>query len=464
MTNIVATGISNNITAAEKATISTNIDLNRGVREYDAYIASILDKATLDLNFVKNEHKVYEAFGPVNKLITDAITTARNSTALYNSPVAAGVSAAINIPRIDYDPLTGAPLGLLVEEARTNLALQSRDFTTTWLQNPTASVAVTANATTAFDGTLTADKVIEEDTANTFHDLYQSANVTAATTYTFSMFVKAAERTKGSLAFGSGAAFTTERRCVFDLVAKTAIPNAGATAGIQEYPNGWFLIWITATADATGAATYYIRLYDATGAVTYPGVVNSGLFISDAQLEAGSYPSTRILTTTIALNRLVDIMSRTLPASNQGTIICLAAGGTPTLGVNQAAFAFTDGTSNNRVVLRRNNATGGTQYLVISGGVNVAQVNTTQKPVGQVNAFGISWKLDKFLASEDGITVMNDVSGAAPVNLTQLGIGSSGPAFAGAETLNGTIKRLVYIPQALNETEINAITLWLRSQ
>ena len=151
MTNIVATGISSKLTAVEKTALRTNIDVDKGTKDYNAYINSILDKATLDLNFAKNEHKVYEAFGPVNKIITDAITTARNSTALYNSPVAAGVSAAINIPRIDYDPLTGVPLGLLVEEARTNLALQSRDFATTWLQNPTASVAVTANATTAFD-------------------------------------------------------------------------------------------------------------------------------------------------------------------------------------------------------------------------------------------------------------------------------------------------------------------------
>ena len=41
----------------------------------------------------------------------------------------AGLIVASTTPRFDYDPVTLAPLGLLVEEARTNLLLRSSEFT-----------------------------------------------------------------------------------------------------------------------------------------------------------------------------------------------------------------------------------------------------------------------------------------------------------------------------------------------
>src|SRR5690606_28444125 len=62
-----------------------------------------------------------------------------------------------NNPRKDHHPITRAVRGLLVEEARTNLCLQSEDYATTW--TPT-NVTIGANETIAPDGTVTADKLI----------------------------------------------------------------------------------------------------------------------------------------------------------------------------------------------------------------------------------------------------------------------------------------------------------------
>jgi hypothetical protein len=74
-------------------------------------------------------------------------------------PYVATTSAAYYGPRFDYNPVTLAPLGLLIEEARTNLALYSAQFDDAWWAKIGATI--TANTTTAPDGTAGADKLVE---------------------------------------------------------------------------------------------------------------------------------------------------------------------------------------------------------------------------------------------------------------------------------------------------------------
>lgn len=436
------------------STVNALINITEGVPD-----SLFFDKAILDLDFAKNRHKVYEQFGLEPKQLQSAVVTSRSSTATYQGATAI-VNTAINTPRITYDAATGNALGLLVEEQRTNLLLRSQEFdNASWSQSPDADVNITANATVAPDGTSTADKFFEATTANTYHDLFQSPTFVAGTRYTASAFVKASERSRGTIVFGSSTAFTSERLVQFNLIAKTASPvGTGTTAGIEEYTNGWFRVWVSATADASGASPFYFRLQDNSGASIYAGTVNSGLFLWGAQIEAGSAPSSYIPTTTAQVTRVADQINATVPATTEGTIVCVCRGAASVAAVNQAAFTLSNGTSANRVVLRRNNATGGTNYLVFSGGVNVAQVNTTPKVAGQRNKFAISWKANQFLGAEDGVVVLNDTNGNAPVGLTQLGIGSTGSAFGGAESLNGTVERIVFIPRALTAAELQAVT------
>jgi hypothetical protein len=75
------------------------------------------------------------------------ITFTRASTGTYFDSAGVLQSAAINAPRFDYDPTTLQPLGLLIEEARTNLVLNSATLST-------QSVTVTAvTHTLSFYGT-----------------------------------------------------------------------------------------------------------------------------------------------------------------------------------------------------------------------------------------------------------------------------------------------------------------------
>ena len=100
-------------------------------------VKAIKAKATFYADFVNNEFRVYEApYGQESKAITDAITTTRASDGTVNTPFGIETRAS-NIARIEYDPVTGKPLGLLGEINRTNILLNSDNLAT-------QSVAVTA--------------------------------------------------------------------------------------------------------------------------------------------------------------------------------------------------------------------------------------------------------------------------------------------------------------------------------
>ena len=104
----------------------------------------------------------------------------------------AGVIVAATAPRFDYNPVTLAAKGLLVEEARTNLLLRSEDLTNaSWVDNgvPGGTPTRTANTNTAPSGALTADTITDSDAANRV-GIAQSATVpNDSLTRVFSFFI-----------------------------------------------------------------------------------------------------------------------------------------------------------------------------------------------------------------------------------------------------------------------------------
>lgn len=92
------------------------------------------------------------ALGGAVSIVSDGVlsplaTFTRSSTATYFDSTGVLQTAAIDTPRIDYDPVTHALRGLLIEEQRTNLLLNSASLST-------QSVTVTAVAhTLSFTGT-----------------------------------------------------------------------------------------------------------------------------------------------------------------------------------------------------------------------------------------------------------------------------------------------------------------------
>ena len=142
-------------------------------------------------------------------------------------------TAAINEPRLEYDA-SGNPLGLLIEEARTNLVTYSEDFSSGW--NNLNSVDV-ANQAVSPTGEANAT-LLYPSSSGAFRWIYKTS-AHSTSTYTSSVFAKAQNKTILYLGTsgGSGAA------CYFDLsTGQVGSVASGYSGSISYVGNG--LSWI----------------------------------------------------------------------------------------------------------------------------------------------------------------------------------------------------------------------------
>ena len=141
------------------------------------------------------------------------------------------------------------------------------------------NVNVTANATTAPNGTSTADKVFE-NSSNARHELYHQTTTVNGALYTYSLYVKPAGRNYCAIAYNGGTI------AGFDLTGTgTFIPNTATVGSITALPQGWFRISITAVATSTTNVYICIRQTSGNTVETYTGDGSNGLFVWGAQLE-----------------------------------------------------------------------------------------------------------------------------------------------------------------------------------
>ena len=213
----------------------------------------------------------------------------------------------LNVPRLSY--MYGSCPALLLEPQRTNLLLRSEEFDNSdWIKIATT---ITSNATTAPNGTTTAEKIIPSATSSS-HSVYQTNGV-IGDTRTMSCYVKKVDYRYVTLQYG-----TASSRFDFD----TLTFAGGTNTGYDVLPNGWYRIYATLTATVNARAS--IAIPDNAGNFSYVGDGTSGTFIWGAQLELGAYPTTYIPTTTASATRVADVAQKTsissLIGQTEGTI------------------------------------------------------------------------------------------------------------------------------------------------
>ena len=366
-------------------------------------------------------------------------------------------TAASGVARFDHNPTTGESLGLLIEEQRTNLLLRSEEFeNAAWGKSNTT---LTANTVASPNGTLTGG-LLAENTANATHVIQQSFTFVASTTYTISVYVKAAGRTK--FQFSSISGFSPG--ATFDLVAVTATTIASTTsATITPVGNGWFRC--TATRTSTGGTDQaQIRLNDNAGNVIYTGDGYSGIYIWGAQLEAGAFPTSYIPTVASQVTRAADSASMTGANFSswynqaEGTLYAEAAA--PLWGANDVASApamasINDGAANNRIYLGRSAASTRPFFNVNVAGVTQADITTslTSWAGGSAMKLAGAYEVNDFAICTDGGAAGTDTVGTLPV-VTQLLIGSRGDG----PIWNSTIKKLAYYPARVTNAQLQAMT------
>lgn len=245
-------------------------------------------------------------------------TVTRSTTATRTNASGLLESVASGVPRLDYQG-GGCP-ALLVEPAATNLLLRSEEFETTWTAG---NVALTANATTAPNNTLTAEKVVAT-AVNDFHQLDQVITIADNTNYTISVFAKKAEINWFSFACTNKAGVTYLAWFNLDTGVVGTV-TAGATARISLVGNGYYRCEMSYPSQ-TGAATtrQRIRINSQDNQFAWLGNGTDGIFLWGAQLETGSVATSYIPTVAATQTRNADVISLSsvsgLIGQAQGTI------------------------------------------------------------------------------------------------------------------------------------------------
>jgi hypothetical protein len=351
--------------------------------------------------------------------------------------------------------ITGTNFGV----TRTNLILQSEDFSDsiTWVRT---NSSVTANAATAPDGTTTADKLIVNNgiTSSSARITQTIVKAASATTYTHTVFAKTGESGTGTLQiiFTDTATTSNSATSSFSTVSGTITVAASAqgnftnaSSTITEFANGWYRCSLTFTTSTE--TSIQSRIYSR---LPTTGNGTSGLLIWGAQLEAGSTATAYIPTTTAA----VSVFESSFYNQTEGTVFADAKVTTvaPSTFLT-SVFALSDGTTNNRIIVyKRANSDTSTRLDVSTSGSSVAFINAGTFSVS--NLIAISYRVDDFAISLNGLTPGTDNLGAIPT-VSRLNIGNYAESTSlSTLPLNGTIKRLTYWPVRLANPTLQAIT------
>lgn len=401
---------------------------------------------SLDLDFANTQSLVDRISG------LNLVTFTRASAGSRVTASGGIESLANDVPRFTFDSVTGRCLGLLPEEARTNLLLRSEEFdNASWVKS---NSSISANVGLSPGGGSTADKLIEDSAMNTHH-LQQSVSHTSGVTYTASCYVKAAERTFFSIAFGAG--FTGSQQNAFFDLSGVSTPTTGAS--IAPLADGWRRCTFTVTATATATSSVQLRLATSSSVANYTGNGASGILIWGAQLEAGAFPTSYIGPTTgSTMTRAADIA--TITGSNfsrwynqsEGTMFVQAV---PVGTSGNGLFGADDGTTAERLRIGHTgvSSAGG----VVSDNSSVVVNMTSPAGTAALNstmraAFG--YRLNDFhLAANGSLSASPDTSGTLPT-VTQATIGTASTASYN----NGPIARITYWPRRLPDHVLQELT------
>ena len=373
-----------------------------------------------------------------------------NSTATTYIPTTNVPSAA---PRFDHNPTTGESLGLLVEEQRANLLLRSQEFDNSyWTLFPVGDTTIAPDAVTAPDGTLTADKLVE-GTSTGRHYIEKLFYPGASTTYTFSVYVKAAGRTQVVIYPNAQTAFS--KYVAFNLSSGVVIVENGSniTGNIQKLANEWFRVSITTDSGANGQYSPIIGLTNNTGptytdsAASYTGDGTSGIYIWGAQLEAGSFPTSYIPTTGTALTRSADVASIT--GSNFSSWYNQEKGTFLTnytlTNIFTGYVLKTDDTTTSNVISFITNSNA---VLINTSGAQQYLNSIAAPSLGTNVSVALSYETNNVNSAFNGSVGVVDTSASIPV-VTQL---------RNTGNTIGPVSRLTYFPDRLPDATLQAIT------
>lgn len=361
-----------------------------------------------------------------------------------------GVVYSVAANRMDsFVVAAGQCHGQLVEEARTNTLTYSKQFdNAAWVKG---GATIAPAATAGPDGTLSAALLLESSSSGE-HLAYQANTATGSNVV--SIYAKYAGRFLAARVDPSAAAFA-----VFDLQngIVTSV-KSGSTASIEALANGWYRC--TLATSATGnvvwklSSTGTVSNAASGGQADYTGNGAGGVYLWQADRQAGTFNTSPIVTTSAAVTRAASSITRNLagefnPAA--GTLFTdYRAPGNSALAIAAGLYASSVNTLN-----LNSTAANIPGFNVLNGNVSQAAISLgAEAPAGQVVKTAGAYAVNDFRAARDGVLGTPDLSGSLPgVTVLILGHRPSGAH------LNSCLRRTAYFPRAASNAELQGMTL-----
>lgn len=356
------------------------------------------------------------------------VTRALNTATRVNS---SGLVEIVNADtaRFDYNPVTLAAKGLLIEETRTNILKYSEDFSNgVWSKTAGGTgvvPVVTANYGTSPDGTQNADRVQLDSGAAGNSILSQVPGGFLSSDQTFSIYMKSL----------SGSVTVT-------MFAFGAVQNVTVTTSWQrfDYPR------IFSTSTAIDARIAKRDAWNSSGM--------ADLLVWGAQVEAGAFATSYIPNlTTGPTTRNADVV--TMTGTNFSSWWTATTGGVTARALPSVVTGirpvvqFDDNTTNNIIALRGNVAN---PELYIKATTDQAQIDAGTIAANTAYNLAGAWNTNSCAAAVNGGTAVTDPSATIPT-VTQARLGSDGTNY-----LCGHLQTLRFWPQRITNAETQAFS------
>jgi hypothetical protein len=324
----------------------------------------------------------------------------------------------LNIPRIDY---TGGGCGkLLLEPQRTNLLTYSEDFSNaSWTKQAGITATYNTTETLSPNGTYNATKFVGNGTTGVLKTSISVSGVVSRSVYLKSV---------------TGTTTATFKE-----------PNTNVPSPITlTITNEWQRFEMIGD---NGSSLQGLQIDD---------ITSDGIYMWGAQLEAGSYPTSYIPTTTTAVTRLADTASKTgissLINSEEGVLYveCSALADDLT----RRIITLTDGTLNKIVKIEYTNVSNQIEAVVYDGTTQCLILYTLPNSTS-LNKIAFKYKVNNFALFVNGVKVGADVSGTT---FTANALNKLSFDQGGSNYFYGKMQNLMVFPTALSDDDLTLLT------
>lgn len=362
------------------------------------------------------------------------------------TPGAAPSSTAFYGPRFDFDPVTLQPRGILIEEQRTNLLLNSvfggavsgtpGTAPTSWGSFANGSIVVTSL------GRNFAANSIRITTTSARHFYSQTVALAATGTWiiTFKVNVGAAVRIDELLAFNTRPAGSTIQYFY----------NDAAQAASFVPPTGSGVLQVAVTTTGTSGNAEIRFGCGASNAVT------ADVTFWDAQWELGTFATSYIPTVASTVTRSADVATITGQnfaqwyRQDEGAFVALFDSYLVDTSTRNALSAYAVGATSNNILFI--NAV--QRQFQINNAGNQADLDGGTPTSGAIIKAAGAYRLNDFALSLDAGSVVTDTVGTVPT-VDALGIGISSLSLT---PVNGHIRNIRFIPARAADFQLQGLT------